>query len=175
MIMRLNNIKRYIPDELFNGDGIQYFIDESGNDWFKSLPKFTKKYALAIENDTGVIRSISEDASRLYPAGLTVVDVDTLPEGCDISGGWVFNGKTVIPRVPSHDELTTQAETEKARLMAIANEAIAPLQDAVDLGIATSDEDARLLAWKKYRVMLNRVDTSNPAKMTLPEVPVNVA
>ncbi|EEG3121005.1 tail fiber assembly protein [Salmonella enterica subsp. enterica] len=44
----------------------------------------------------------------------------------------------------------------------IASEKIVPLQDAVDLGEATDDETARLLAWKKYRVQVNRVDTSNP-------------
>ncbi|EAB6845036.1 tail fiber assembly protein [Salmonella enterica subsp. enterica] len=44
----------------------------------------------------------------------------------------------------------------------IASEKIAPLQDAVDLGEATDDEKARLLAWKKYRVQVNRVDTSSP-------------
>ncbi|EFB3321859.1 tail fiber assembly protein [Escherichia coli] len=37
---------------------------------------------------------------------------------------------------------------------------MAPLQDAVDLGIATEEESSLLAAWKKYRVLLNRVDTS---------------
>ncbi|RVR89969.1 tail fiber assembly protein [Citrobacter freundii] len=50
-----------------------------------------------------------------------------------------------------------QAAQEKANLLMIATSAIAPLQDAVDLDMATEDEAARLLAWKKYRVMLNRV------------------
>ncbi|EEO0299967.1 tail fiber assembly protein, partial [Salmonella enterica] len=38
----------------------------------------------------------------------------------------------------------------------------APLQDAVDLEEATDEEKARLNAWKKYRVLVNRVDTSKP-------------
>lgn len=54
--MKLINLQRYTPDELFLGDGILYFIDATGKDWYKSLPKFTKKYSLAIENDTGVKR-----------------------------------------------------------------------------------------------------------------------
>ncbi|MCY6826315.1 tail fiber assembly protein, partial [Escherichia coli] len=37
---------------------------------------------------------------------------------------------------------------------------IAPLQDAADLEIATEEEISLLEAWKKYRVLLNRVDTS---------------
>ncbi len=44
----------------------------------------------------------------------------------------------------------------------MASEKIVPLQDAVDLDIATDDEKAQLDEWKKYRVLVNRVDTSNP-------------
>ncbi|EOM6987716.1 tail fiber assembly protein, partial [Escherichia coli] len=50
--------------------------------------------------------------------------------------------------------------------------AIAPLQDAVDLEMATDDEQALLLAWKKYRVLLNRVDTSTAPDVEWPAVPV---
>lgn len=39
-----------------------------------------------------------------------------------------------------------------------ATTAIAPLQDAVDIGLATSREAELLHAWKLYRVMLNRID-----------------
>ncbi|EAN4013524.1 phage tail protein, partial [Salmonella enterica] len=41
-------------------------------------------------------------------------------------------------------------------------EKIAPLQDAVDLDEATDKEKASLLAWRKYRVQVNRVDTLKP-------------
>ncbi|HDI4958045.1 TPA: tail fiber assembly protein [Salmonella enterica] len=62
-----------------------------------------------------------------------------------------------------------EAEGTKNRLLQIASEKIAPLQDAVDLGIATDDEKAQLDEWKKYRVLVNRVDTTNPV---WPEQPV---
>ncbi|EAA5306026.1 tail fiber assembly protein [Salmonella enterica] len=55
-----------------------------------------------------------------------------------------------------------EAEGTKNRLLQIASEKIAPLQDAVDLGIATDDEKAQLDEWKKYRVLVNRVYTTNP-------------
>ncbi|ECE9970992.1 tail fiber assembly protein, partial [Salmonella enterica subsp. enterica serovar Glostrup] len=55
-----------------------------------------------------------------------------------------------------------EAEETKKQLLQLATDKIAPLQDAVDLDEATDDEKARLLAWKKYRVQVNRVDTSNP-------------
>ncbi|HFQ7062200.1 TPA: tail fiber assembly protein, partial [Citrobacter freundii] len=64
-----------------------------------------------------------------------------------------------------------QAAQEKANLLIIATSTIAPLQDAVDMDMATEDEAARLLAWKKYRVMLNRVKPEDAPDITWPELP----
>ncbi|MFT1608865.1 tail fiber assembly protein, partial [Enterobacter hormaechei] len=63
---------------------------------------------------------------------------------------------------PTREEAIENAEALKAQLLSVAAQAIAPLQDAVDLSMATDDEMASLSAWKKYRVLLNRVDTSEP-------------
>jgi len=46
---------------------------------------------------------------------------------------------------------------EAARLRSIADTAIAPLQDAVDIGEATDSDIIQLKAWKTYRVALNRL------------------
>lgn len=67
------------------------------------------------------------------------------------------------------EELVAQAESKKLRLMQMANAEIAPLQDAVDLGIATTKETVALTEWKKYRVLLNRVDTSKAPDINWPE------
>lgn len=61
------------------------------------------------------------------------------------------------------------AEQMKAQLMAIAGAVITPLQDAVDTGIATDDEKSRLIEWKKYRALVNRVDVSDPEFPAKPE------
>ncbi|HAL9962809.1 TPA: tail fiber assembly protein [Escherichia coli] len=52
------------------------------------------------------------------------------------------------------------------------SEYIAPLQDAVDLEIATEEERSLLEAWNKYRVLLNRVDTSTVPDIEWPANPV---
>ncbi|HFF1652495.1 TPA: tail fiber assembly protein [Providencia rettgeri] len=59
---------------------------------------------------------------------------------------------------PSKEQLIAEAEYQKQALLNEATAAIAPLQDAVDLGIATDDERAQLRAWKEYRVEVNRVN-----------------
>lgn len=63
------------------------------------------------------------------------------------------------------------AETASRR--AVADGAIEPLQDAVDLGMATPEESAMLLAWKRYRVELSRVPTQAgyPDEITWPAPP----
>ncbi|NPF56150.1 tail fiber assembly protein, partial [Escherichia coli] len=45
-------------------------------------------------------------------------------------------------------------------------------QDAADLEIATEEETLLLEAWKKYRVLLNRVDTSTAPDIEWPTNPV---
>ncbi|MBC3464978.1 tail fiber assembly protein [Pseudomonas sp. RW10S2] len=49
------------------------------------------------------------------------------------------------------------ALAEVSRRRGVADSAIAPLQDAVDLDEATEAEVALLKEWKRYRVALNRL------------------
>lgn len=64
-----------------------------------------------------------------------------------------------------------EANATKAALINSASEQIAPLQDAVDLDMATDDEKARFDAWRKYRVLLTRVDTSTAPAIVWPDMP----
>ena len=67
------------------------------------------------------------------------------------------------------------AENQKKQYTDKASRVIAPLQDAVDLEIASKEEITLLTEWKKYRVLLSRVDTSKAPDIEWPEVPDNVA
>lgn len=111
--MELKNISRYYPDEMPYGDGVQYFQSEDGLDFYESWDKFTKKYKLCVEPNTGIIRSVAEDVSILYPPGFTIVETDTLPDGFNVYGEWLWNGKEPIrpgviadvARIRKHDEI----------------------------------------------------------------------
>ncbi|MCC8460329.1 tail fiber assembly protein [Photorhabdus aegyptia] len=72
---------------------------------------------------------------------------------------------------PTKEELQQYVESKKQQFIMEASQQIAPLQDAVDLGIATKEEEAALLGWKKYRVMLNRIDISQASDIEWPEQP----
>ncbi|EBP9465270.1 tail fiber assembly protein [Salmonella enterica subsp. enterica serovar Emek] len=67
------------------------------------------------------------------------------------------------------EELKQQANRKKQSLMQEANTMISTLQDAVDMEMATAEETVALTEWKKYRVLLMRVDTEKPVWPTTPE------
>ncbi|CAK8740678.1 hypothetical protein SODG_004155 [Sodalis praecaptivus] len=71
----------------------------------------------------------------------------------------------------TRDDESQSRRPEKAYLMQQAHNAIAPLEDAIDLDMATEAEKLVLLAWKKYRVLLNRVDISTAPDVEWPVPP----
>ncbi|KZQ17795.1 phage tail protein [Enterobacter hormaechei subsp. steigerwaltii] len=77
----------------------------------------------------------------------------------------------VDPPAPTKEQLNAEAEALKATLIADASETISILKDAVDLGRATKEEEALLLAWREYRISLNRIDTSNAPDIEWPVLP----
>nr|WP_272579393.1 tail fiber assembly protein [Providencia sp. PROV265] len=74
------------------------------------------------------------------------------------------------PPIPK-EQLIAEAEQKKQSLLSEASTAIAPLQYAENLGIATADESASLVDWQKYSVYLNRIDTSTAPDIDWPIKP----
>ena len=83
------------------------------------------------------------------------------------------DGRPVLtdPPPPTNEQLVAQANSRIKSLMDQATTAIAPLQYAVDLEMATEEEQTRLRKWKKYLVLLSRVDTSKAPDIDLPVKP----
>lgn len=87
-----------------------------------------------------------------------------------------WNGKKwVTDKAAKKESEIAAAEAQKQYLLSEAADAIAPLQDAVDLDMATPEEEAQLKEWKKYRVLLSRVDTSLGAAVVWPTPPASPA
>ncbi|HCN8164414.1 TPA: tail fiber assembly protein, partial [Escherichia coli] len=153
--MELSNITRYYPEDMPYGDGIQYFRSEDGQDFYESLDKFTKKYKLCTHPETGVIYSVAEDVSRLYPVGFTIVEVDELPDGFCIEARWYYKDGEVLP-VPV--DYRQQAESERARLTAIAEREISDKKTDLLLGIIGDEEKEKLTVWRIYAKSLQAMD-----------------
>ena len=76
-----------------------------------------------------------------------------------------------LPETPEAIEAQILAERDFRLSQAAIR--IAPLQDAVDIDIATDDERALLLDWKRYRVALNRLEIEEgfPTSVEWPATP----
>ncbi|ADD78572.1 Hypothetical Protein PANA_3405 [Pantoea ananatis LMG 20103] len=160
-------------DELAKYINAQYISTPDGMDWYKLQATFNEKMLKVVYIDSGIITQASYDISALWPVDAFIAEIplDRVPENFTIplSGQeWQFDGFNIVPRIYTPEEQQRQVQAELAQKLARAATAIAPLQDAVDLNMATDEEAARLLTWKKYRVALNRVDTTRPV---WPEVP----
>lgn len=79
----------------------------------------------------------------------------------DEFNAWHGAGNAPDPMpLPSLEDRTAANVGHQRELLRNAALAMAPLQDAVDLGMATDGERSSLLSWKSYRVAVNRVDVT---------------
>lgn len=111
------------------------------------------------KDDKNAVYAYEDDVDEKYvKSGLTEVTED--------------EAMALASPAPSHDQIIAAAASKKNQLRAMADEEIAWLQDAVDVGIATDKETALLAAWKTYRVQLMRIDTSTAPDIEWPNTPV---
>lgn len=175
MIMKnLKNLKQYIPDEPALGTTVAYLRDEDGNDWYEHQKEFSADTVKVAYDAEGIIWAVACDVSMLWPINLSVVEVSVrnAPRGLSDTGGWVFNGSAIVPRVYSAEEIQSQTEQKKARLIDEAYAAMKPLELAVKHDMATDEEKAQLDAWERYSVLLSRINPEKEAAdINWPEVP----
>lgn len=143
-----------------------YFQDIHGRDWYETLRDW--KGAISLDDD-GIVVAYETDVSFMgMQEGRDVYEVDPASVPSNVLGNFMYSDGVFIDIRPSDADV---AEQKKSELMAVAERAIAPLQDAVDLDIATTEEKESLLAWKKYRVLLNRVNVREAPDLFWPETP----
>ncbi|MCM7766228.1 tail fiber assembly protein [Enterobacter bugandensis] len=147
---------------------VTFLKDDNGNDWYlwlKTLSQETLK--ISFNPDTKEIIHFSYDASTIFPVNQIVVEIapENVPDEFTAAGEKALGGAFLfadgqITAAPVDYE--AEAQRKKLELMTQANNFIAMLQDAVELNMATDEETANLLEWKKYRVLLSRVDVKKP-------------
>lgn len=144
-----------------------YFQDIHGRDWYETLRDW--KGAISLDDD-GIVVAYEADVSFMgMQEGRNVYEVDPADVPANVLGNYKFSDGVFVDIRPGVTEI---AEQKKNELMAEADKIILPLQDAVDLDMATADENELLLAWKKYRVLLNRVDITKAPDISWPGKPV---
>lgn len=176
MSLVFNNFSLYEPKVVsfeLRELNVQFLKSDSGEDWYQCQKLFAKDTIKIAFDERGVICSYSEDISSLWPINLSVAEVpnNIMARQLDISGSWVFDGKNIAKRIYTPEEHQEQARIEQRTRIASAANMIAPLQDAVDLNMANTAEITRLESWKKYRVMLNRLDITTAPDIDWPSAP----
>ncbi|EPO5286622.1 tail fiber assembly protein [Enterobacter kobei] len=143
-----------------------YFHDEHGRDWYETLTGW--KGAVSLDDD-GIVVAYEQDVSYMgMEEGRNVYEVDPLSVPVDVLGNYKYVDGVFYDIRP---DATTLAEQTRKQLIEDAGLIISVLQGAVDESMATDAEKASLSAWKKYRVLLYRVDTSKPEEIEWPELP----
>ena len=157
---------------------IVFLKDENGNDWYQWLKTLSKETLKVSYNpDSKEIIHFSYDASTIFPVNQIVVEValENVPDDFTSAGEKALGGAFhfvdgAITAAPVDYE--AEAQRNKLELLTQANNVIATLQDAVELNMATDEETANLHEWKKYRVLLSRVDVIKPVWPPLPETAI---
>lgn len=158
--MRMNNFATYLPEVKAFGEGVQYFQDDKGRDFYESRELFKKKYVVFFDAH-GVVRgwAKSEDVTRLHPGGLSVVDINTLPQDFSLESAWVFNGKQVV-KSDVDPAFTTAAR--KAGINMLIGKELPYLSDAVEMKQATEEEVSRYNTLRGLRIQLMRISDDTP-------------
>ncbi|WGO84668.1 tail fiber assembly protein [Arsenophonus apicola] len=83
-----------------------------------------------------------------------------------------WNGKKWLTDTEAQKAASiAEVERQKSAMLNEANNIITYLQDAMDVGLASDTETARLQIWKKYRVLLNRINTLTAPDINWPPKP----
>ncbi|MGX9376086.1 tail fiber assembly protein [Pantoea ananatis] len=149
----------FYPDTIDYGSTLPADVvpitDEQYSTFLKAL-NMTQNTFVRVYSDAGVL-TISEYRPTPYHTW------------DDQNNKWVINDEGLKSQKVDQVQFAAQM---KAELMTGATKQIDPLQDAVDLDMATDEEKMQLTAWRKYRVLLNRVDASTAPDITWPSIPV---
>lgn len=121
-------------------------------------------YSIGAEHD-GADGKVSYPGWGKLPAWLTT---QPRPDAWSV---WK-NGTWVRDEAAWQAEIQTRNQAEMGRRLSQASPRIAALQDAVDLDMATDADRAALLAWRRYRVAVSRVDVALESPQW-PELPIS--
>ncbi|EME9955891.1 tail fiber assembly protein, partial [Escherichia coli] len=135
----------------------------------------TNTYKIMYDSNN-IVRSITTDVSALCPLNASVTELDVLPDGVNIDGGWYYQDGEVLP-VPV--DYVAKAEAERQRLLMTAQDITSGWATDLALGILSDEEKEKLKVWRIYAKSLQALDFSAIADKTAydnigwPEQPQN--
>jgi len=162
--MEMKNLTLYKPKEIPEGfpESTLFLIDDQGRDWYAAQKEFKGDTLKVVFNNSGVIVSKSIEVSALWPMNNSVAEVAAadVPNGIDISGNWMFDGKSIVPRTYTAEEWQARAEHQRQKLITAANATMTPWEREANVGILENDDKVSLIEWTKYAKALRKLDIS---------------
>ena len=129
-----------------------------------SVAAYKNRYFVAINDENyinGMLIAFTQAEAQNYKAQslaeVSQEQFESIGPDCLLIDGKVIKGEpftTVLPKEASQAILFSR--------MRDASEKIQTLTDALDFGMGQEGDNERLIAWKKYRVLLSQVDISKP-------------
>lgn len=176
MMKQLKNFMKYTPESarkknLTDSYNVIFLKSEDGKDWYESQADFAKDTTKIMYDENNVVRAITKDVSTFYPEGKSIIEFDHVSEEVTNDGSWEVKEGSVVKRELSLQEKIEDAKNRREKLFYNAEVIMAPLRDAITLEMATYEEEKLYKNWQKYRVLLNRVDISEPDNISWPEIP----
>lgn len=173
-MQHLKNLKKYTPDDkesqlLIKDYNVEFLISDDGRDWYESQASFSPDTLKVAYDEAGIIRSISQDVSSIYPRDLSVVEFPATKANLRVTLGdyWFYkDGK--LQQIRDH---LADAEAERNSRMADVTTRIDWLEDAQKDGDISADEEKELATLRDYRIALRRLDLSTAPDINWPEVP----
>ncbi|MGE9550432.1 tail fiber assembly protein [Erwinia amylovora] len=161
-MINLKNFKIYVPSDdekkSLVQSGVIFIESENNVDWYDALLKFSEDTVKIMYDNDGIICSFSQDASTLFPVGMNVAEVDSVPEGLNASGSWIFNGQAVAEKTLTSEDYQEKAEVQRQNRLAEANNTIADWRTELQLNIISDDDKASLIKWMAYIKAVKALD-----------------
>ena len=152
----IKNFREYTPENPPVAWAL-YLISEDGQDWYECQKQFAETtYKIAYDSNN-IVRSITTDVSALCPVNMSVAELDTLPDGVNIEGGWYYQNGEVLPVPVDYSQL---AETQRQRLLTEAKDTVSDWKTELELGIISDADKARLVLWMAYIKEVKALDLS---------------
>ncbi|HHG0423566.1 TPA: tail fiber assembly protein [Yersinia enterocolitica] len=160
-------ISAQIYDPELSGTVI-FHVDEEGRDWYELQKTFSEDTIKVGYNAQGVVCTVSEHVYAIAPTGLSIVEVESLPENFVLEyGAYEYLNGEVVPRIPTDAEIAAAADERRKQLMSAISVELDTLEDIAASGTGTAQELNRLAVLKQYRIALMRLDITQP----WPELP----
>lgn len=155
-------ISAQIYDTELSGTVI-FHVDEEGRDWYELQKTFSEDTIKVGYNAQGVVCTVSEHVYAIAPTGLSIVEVESLPENFVLEyGAYEYLNGEVVPRIPTEAEIAAAADERRKQLMSAISVELDTLEDIAASDTGTAQELNRLAVLKQYRVALMRLDITQP-------------